>query len=195
MPSRVLIVIGHPDPSPSRFCRALAAAYRDGALDAGHEVREIDIAGMEVPLLRSKAMFEHGEIPPVIARAQEDILWAQHLMIIYPLWLGDVPALFKGFLEQVFRPGFAFTGDTSKGKWKKRLAGRTAHLAVTMGMPSIFYRVVYRAHSVKSLRENVLAFVGIRTVQTSLIGMVEADNTKAHEIWLAHMRGFGHEAS
>ena len=33
--------------------------------------------------------------------------WAQHLVLMFPLWLGDMPALMKAFLEQVARPGLA----------------------------------------------------------------------------------------
>lgn len=42
------------------------------------------------------------------SRCQASIRQADHLVIIHPLWLGSVPALLKGFLEQVFHPGFAF---------------------------------------------------------------------------------------
>jgi putative NADPH-quinone reductase len=44
---------------------------------------------------------------------------------------------------------------------------------VTMGMPSLFYQLYYRSHSVRSLARNILAFVGIKPVRVSLIGNVE----------------------
>jgi putative NADPH-quinone reductase len=34
-----------------------------------------------------------GEPSTAVARAQADVAWAEHLVISYPLWLGDVPAL------------------------------------------------------------------------------------------------------
>jgi putative NADPH-quinone reductase len=107
-----------------------------------------------------------------LRQAQDDISWAQHLVIFFPLWLGDMPALFKGFLEQVARPGFAFGGDRNNPMAKKLLAGRSARVVVTMGMPALLYRVYFRAHSIKSLKRNVLRFVGIRPVRETLIGMV-----------------------
>lgn len=54
MPRRILIIIGHPDPGPKRLCRALAASYADGARSAGHEVRLVDVATIDFPLLRTK---------------------------------------------------------------------------------------------------------------------------------------------
>ena len=57
---RILIIVGHPDPDPSRLCRALADAYTEGAERAGHTVRRIDIATLEFPLLRTMEEFEHA---------------------------------------------------------------------------------------------------------------------------------------
>lgn len=79
----------------------------------------------------------------------------------FPLWLGDMPALLKGFLEQVARPGFAFSGEGENPLARKELAGRTARVVVTMGMPTLMYRWYFRAHSIKSLERNILGFLGI----------------------------------
>jgi putative NADPH-quinone reductase len=108
MGRRILILLGHPDPAPERLCRALAEAYAEGARSAGHDVRLIDLAKLDFTLLRTKDEFEKSAPSAVIKQAQDDMVWAQHLVIIYPLWLGTMPALLKGFFEQVGRPGFAF---------------------------------------------------------------------------------------
>lgn len=59
-------------------------------------------------LLRTKDEFEKYLPPDSIKQAQEAIGWADHLVIRYPIWLGAMSALLKDFLEQVFRPRFAF---------------------------------------------------------------------------------------
>ena len=118
MARRISIVQGHPDPSGGRLCHALADAYAGGAEGAGHEVRRVEVARLEFPLLRTQAEFEAGAAPPEIQIAQA-IHWAEHLVIVYPLWLGTMPALLKGFLEQAFRPGFAFDPG-AMGLWDKR---------------------------------------------------------------------------
>ena len=71
------------------------------------------------------------------------------------------------------RPGFAFAHGKGKGLPKKLLTGRSARIVVTMGMPSLFYRLYYRSHSVRSLARNILGFVGFKPVRVSLIGNVE----------------------
>ena len=64
--------------------------------------------------------------------------WAQHLLIIHPLWIGSMPALLQAFFEQALRPGFAMSRD-AKGGWSKLLSGRGARVVVTMGMPAFIY--------------------------------------------------------
>lgn len=190
---RITIIDGHPDPDPARFVHALAACYAEGALSAGHAVRRIDVAALDFDLVGSRRDWEGQASPPDIAEAQEDILWADHLVILYPLWLGDVPARLKGFFEQVFRPGFAFV-PREAGFPEKKLKGRSAHIVVTMGMPAIFYRFVYGAHSVKSLERNILKFVGIAPVHSSLIGNIDNAPAKRAE-WLETLATMGRTAA
>jgi len=192
MRTRIALVQGHPDPGTPRFCHALAAAYEAAALAAGHEVRRIDVARLEFPLLRTSADWESAPPCDAIRRAQETLAWAEHLVIVFPLWLGDVPALLKGFFEQALRPGFAI-GSAAPGRfWKKLLKGRSARLIVTMGMPAFFYRVYYRAHSVRSLKRNVLEFCGVSPVRSSLIGTV--DSATARQSALAKVQALGRSA-
>lgn len=87
------------------------------------------------------------------------------------------------------RPGFAFRYREG-GLPEKKLKGRTAHIVVTMGMPAVFYRVFYGAHSLKSLERNILKFVGIAPSRRSIIGNVEGDND-IREYWLERMATTG----
>jgi putative NADPH-quinone reductase len=189
----IAIIQGHPDPAGGHFGHALADAYAEAAAAAGHAVRRIDIAQLEFPLLRTQADWQDGATPPALRGAQEAVAWADHLLIVFPLWLGDMPGLVKGFFEQLMRPGFAIAKSGGATMWKKLLKGKSARVVVTMGMPAFFYRVVYRAHSVKSLERNVLSFCGISPVRTTLIGTVEG-RRGAREDWLARMRKYGKEA-
>ena len=191
MSRRILLIQGHPDPAPSRLCRALADAYAAGTNAGGHEIHRIDVATIDFPLLRTKRDFEQEPPLPAIMQAQESLAWAEHVVILYPLWLGAMPALLKGFLEQVFRPGFAFSGATNKGLWKRNLKGRSARVIVTMGMPALIYRWVFGAHSLKSLERNILRFAGFGPVKDTLIGRVEGASEARHRRWLDNMRRLG----
>jgi putative NADPH-quinone reductase len=191
MSKNILIIDGHPDADRERFIHALADAYAAGAEQARHQVRRVELATLDFPLLRSRAQWTDGAPPPAIVEAQAAIAWAEHLVILYPLWLGDMPALLKGFLEQVARPGFALAEGTAP---RPLLRGRSARLVVTMGMPAFFYRFYFGAHSVKSFERNILKLVGIKPVDHSLIGSVEGDPA-AREKWLDTMLQLGMAAA
>lgn len=188
---RILIVQGHPDAAGGHLCHALADAYADAAGMAGHELRRVDVARLDFPLLRSQHDWTDGALPAALLPVQHDILWANHLLFLFPLWLGDMPALLKGFLEQVARPGFAFKPGKGGPFGAKGLSGRSARVVVTMGMPALVYRYVFRAHSIKSLERNVLGFVGIAPVHETLIGMVEGLDETAKTRWFEKLRKLG----
>lgn len=193
MPERVLIIDGHPDRNGGRLCHALADAYRSGCEAAGHEVRLIKVADVNFPLIRTQQEFESGQIPATIKQAQEAFQWCSHMLIVYPLWLGALPSLLKGFFEQVFRPGFAFDPN-AKGWPKGNLAGRSARIVVTMGMPGWVYRWFFGAHSLKSLERNILKFAGIKPVRETIYGMVEAASDATRAGWLAELKELGRKA-
>ncbi|TPJ81215.1 MULTISPECIES: NAD(P)H-dependent oxidoreductase [unclassified Mesorhizobium] len=195
MSRRILVLIGHPDPSPDRLCRALASAYAEAAEAAGHAVREIDLASLDIPFLRTMQEFEHGSIPGSLREAADAVVWAEHLVFVFPLWLGTVPAMLKAFLEQVMRPGTAFAyPEQGEGFAKSLLRGRSARLIVTMGMPAAVYRIWFLSHGIAGVRRGILNFVGIRPVRETLLGMVANASDVKRASWLKQMQRLGARA-
>lgn len=189
---RILLIQGHPDPHERHLSHALADAYAQGAAQAGHAVRRVEVSQLSFALLRSQKEWEEGAVPDALRPAQEDIAWCDHMVFFFPLWLGDMPAVLKGFLEQVARPDFAFERkDGGMGLAHKKLKGRSARVVVTMGMPALVYRWYFRAHSVRSLERNILGYVGIGPVRETLIGLV--GNFKAGDAarWLRRLGRLG----
>lgn len=194
--SRIFILQGHPDAGTPHLAHALAEAYREGALAAGHEVRLLEAARLDFPLLRDPAAWVRGEpLPPGLEPAREALLWCEHLVLLFPLWLGDMPALLKGLLEQLARPGIAFDKESRNPFMAKALGGRSARIVCTMGMPALVYRWYYRAHSLHSLERNILGFVGFAPVRATLIGGVGELGEAGARRWLAKLRALGSEAA
>ncbi|MDM0078607.1 NAD(P)H-dependent oxidoreductase [Variovorax sp. J2P1-59] len=194
MAKHILIILGHPDASARHFCHALSRAYEDGAISGGHTVESIDLGRMDFPLLRSKRDWDEDAAPESLRQAQLSIKRADHLVIVYPLWLGGMPALLKGFLEQVLRPdiGFSVDGTVVHGR---PLEGRSARVVVTMGMPAFIYRWYFGAHSLKSLRSNILGFLGVAPVRKTLIGTIESLSDARRGEWLKRLQRLGRDAS
>jgi putative NADPH-quinone reductase len=176
MPKRILVINGHPDTREERFCSALAKTYAESASQAGHQVRRIDVGALSFPLL---VRFEEFQTPvdnADIRKAQADILWAQHLVFIHPLWLGAMPAMLKAFLERVACGGFGFDSGTA-GNPKRALAGKSARLIVTMGMPAVAFRVVFGAYGEKAFARGILRLSGVWPVRKTYFGAVELSET------------------
>jgi putative NADPH-quinone reductase len=188
---KILIVDGHPDPRDDRYVHALSRAYQEGAKNGGHAVRVLELGLLKFPWLRTSDDFRTGTPPPVIRKAQLALAWADHIVIHYPLWLGSMPALLKAFLEQVLRPGFAFADGTGRGLPKKLLTGRSARVVVTMGMPGPFYRLFYRAHSLKSLERNILGLAGFAPVRSLVIGGIDGLTKRDRRRKLDQVRDLG----
>lgn len=194
MTRRIAIIQGHPDPSAERFGRALAAAYARGAVSGGHETQIVEVATLDFSPLRTRREFEEGTPPDDIRRAQETLAWADHWAIFYPLWFGDAPALFKAFVEQAFRPGFALRYRPS-GLPEGLLKGKSARLVVTMGMPAFVYQWFFFAHGLRNLKRNVLSYSGVSPIRATLIGSAKALDEATAQRWLARCEELGRQAN
>jgi putative NADPH-quinone reductase len=194
MSANILILNGHPDPASKGLCHAIAEAYAEGAREGGHAVSRLDVARLEFGFLRTQDAFEHEPPPPDIVRAQEAVKSATHLVVIFPLWMGDMPALLKAFLEQTLRPGFAYS-YRPKGLPVMHLKGRSARVIVTMGMPAFVYRWYFRAHGLKSLERNILRFVGFAPVRDTIVGNLADVPRGVIEDHLRRIRKLGRAAA
>lgn len=154
--SNILIIQGHPDTQKNHLCHELISSYISGAEIADHSIKLYNIASIEFPLLRSKEDWEKGKegTPENLKEIQEALMESDHIVIIYPLWLGTMPALLKGFLEQLLRPGVAIT--YKKGYPQGLLENKSAHIIITMGMPALVYRFFFFSHSLRCLKRNIL---------------------------------------
>lgn len=184
MGTRIVLIQGHPDYRRPHLCHALAQAYVEGALAAGHEVEIVEPARLNFPVLTSPAEWAHGSPPPQLAAAQEAILRADHLVLFYPLWMGDMPALLKGFIEQIARPGFALGHP-----------GRSARVVVSMGMPAPVFRWGYGGHSIRVWRRNVFGRAGIRPLRTTLVGRANELTPQRAASWCERLRRLGETAN
>lgn len=152
----VLIVSAHPEP------RSLTNALRDVAVEQlrsdGHVVcvtdlyaanwkSEVDRADfpalpstrrLRVPEASGDA-FAAGALTEDVVQQQDSLLWADALILAFPLWWFSMPAILKGWIDRVYAYGFAYgVGEHSDTRWgdrygEGRLAGKRAMLIVTAG--------------------------------------------------------------
>jgi putative NADPH-quinone reductase len=182
---KILVILGQPH--RHSYGGALAGAYAAGAREAGAEVREIfvDELGFN-PCATSPAEGEQG-----VKSAQEAIRWADHLVFVYPIWWGTIPAVLKGFFERVFTPGFAVHWHENSPRWDKLLTGRSARLIATMNTPGWIYRWVFGQPGHRTMKRTILGFCGIRPVRITEIGPVRGSSEARRKRWLEAVRALG----
>lgn len=191
MAQKILVIDGHPDPDRARLCHTLADAYLEGAIQAGKETRLITIADTPVELLRTARDFALPASDERTKSAQADLIWADHVVLIFPLWLGGAPALLHAFLERVACGGFF--AETSGPGIRSKFKGKSARLIVTMGMPAMIYRLIFRAHGVKNITQGVLGFAGFAPIRTTLFGAIESVSAKERGARIARVGALGRE--
>lgn len=154
--SNVLIVHAHPEPL------SLTSSLKDVAVrtleSQGHVVEVSDLYGMKWKVVadqddfseprhperlhyssESRYAFTRGTQAPDVKAEQEKLLWADAVIMSFPLWWYSAPAILKGWIERVYAAGFAYgTGRHGGEHWGDRfgegvLAGRRAMVMVSIG--------------------------------------------------------------
>lgn len=114
---KILVVLGHPD--PGSLNHAIARAVCDDMRDAGHDVVFRDLYAERFdPLLFAGEIPKDADIPEPIQSHCRDLCSADGLVIVHPNWWGQPPAILKGWIDRVFRPGITYRfadGDTGAG--------------------------------------------------------------------------------
>ncbi len=103
---RILMVYG--TPKAISFCHALGDAYAQAARGEGHVVRIIKLGELDFDPILHHGYDQTQTLEADLLDAQRQIHWAEHLVFVYPVWWGGLPALLTGFFDRVLMPGFAF---------------------------------------------------------------------------------------
>ena len=186
---KILIINGHPD--AESFNAALANAYKQGAMRSHAEVRELRLRELIFNLNLEFGYRKRIELEPDLLKAQELIKWAEHLVWVFPVWWGSVPALLKGFLDRTFLPGFAYQKREHSLLLDGLLKGKTARIISTIDQPAWYYRLVYARPTFHAMKKLTLELCGIKPVKTTLIGPIRLSKESFRESWLQRVERLG----
>lgn len=189
MPRKILMIFGQPQ--RKSYGGALAQAYVTGAREAGAEVKELYLGELQFDVCASQNHHPPAGLEPDLAQAQAAITWADHLVFVYPIWWGTIPALLKGFIERVFLPGFAVNFRENSPLWDKLLKGRSAHLIVTLNTPSWVYRWYFGRPGHNTMKKTILEFCGIKPVRITEVGPIKNSTEAKRQKWLGQVHDMG----
>jgi NAD(P)H dehydrogenase (quinone) len=179
----ILIVYAHPEP------KSFNGAMKDLAVSVltqqGHQVKVSDLYEMKFKALADHEDFAELDYPEFlkekteqnvssekvklaqdIVAEQEKLLWADVLILQFPLWCFSLPAIMKGWVDRVFTTGFSFGGG--KLYDKGGLKGKKAMLALTVGEPASRYSQTKLNEDIEkilfAINHEILYFVGMEVL-------------------------------
>lgn len=193
MTRKIFIWVAHP--RATSFCSGLADAYQAGAEAGGATVRRMDLNDM-----RFDPYFEGygADVPALEADLvtwQENIAWADHLMIVHPYWWGAMPARAKAVLDRALTSGFAFKYHARGMGWDRLLTGRTADALITSDTPTLIDTLFYLKPPRRVIRNQVLKFCGIKPRKVVQFGSVKLAEDAKRARWIERARTMGRTAA
>lgn len=188
---KILIINGHPD--KESFCFALAESYKKGADLSRADCKLVHLIDLDFNPILTFGYRIISELEPDLVKMQQEILAADHLVLVYPNWWSTFPALLKGFIDRVFVPNFAFKYRENSLFWDKLLAGKTARMIVTMDTPKLYYFLMNINAGHNAMRIGVLEFCGIKPVKITSFAPVKSSDAVKRKKWLAEVEELGKE--
>lgn len=185
----ILIINGHP--RKGSFSAALADAYRRGAAQSNATIDQLNLYDLEFDLNLKYGYTKRMELEPDLVDAQKRLKWADHLVWIYPVWWGSVPALMKGFLDRVLTPGYAFNKIEGSYKWNQYFKGKSARLICTLDQPPLYYHLVFFAPSHRAMTGLTMKFIGVKKVRATAFGTMRLSTEARRKKWLVKVEKLG----
>lgn len=189
---KILVFLGHPN--SDSYSGRVATAYEQSARNAGHEVERLNIADLHFDPNLKMGYKVIQELEPDLKMVQDKILWAEHIVFVYPNWWCTMPALMKGMFDRMWLPGFAFNFDKVTKKLIQRLKGKTARVIIVAGTHSPLKTWWKFGDFTNEIAHGILGFSGIKTKVTAL-GPSERVLPAKLEGWIVQVEKLASQAS
>jgi putative NADPH-quinone reductase len=175
------IVVLNGNPKSSSYCQHLGDRYEINASEH-FDIRRFNLSNMEFNPSLDCGYDARQELEPCLADFQKAILWADHIVIITPIWWGGLPAKLKGLFDRTFSPGFSFKYEGNNPLPLPLLKGKTSRIIVTMDAPSD-YAEEQAAPALAQLDLYTLQFCGVEKAEITLFGSIIASNAEDKLHW------------
>lgn len=190
---KTLIVYYHPH--EGSFCSAILEAVENGLARGGHEHHTIHLEkdGFD-PVMRESdlAAFVHAGrfgahglegADPTALRYMKKMRWAEHVVMIFPIWWMTMPAMVKGFVDKVIFPGIVYKMDG--GKLVSLLSSlKQVTIITTMNTPADVYKDMFDNSIEGSLIKGTFNQIGIHDIRWISLNMVKQVGDEKRWVWL-----------
>jgi len=183
---KVSVILGHPD--KESFNHAVAETVVKALRDNNHDVLFHDLYQEGFPpLLTPQEIPRDAPLPPIIARHCAEISEADGIIIIHPNWWGQPPAILKGWVDRVLRPGVAYTfaeGDSGVGELIGLLKAGLVLVFNTSNTPAERELTVYGDPLEILWKNNMLISCGVKSFYRKNFGAIVTSTPKQRQKWL-----------
>ena len=195
MTSKIVILDGHP--AAESLARSLADSYGAAAGTAGHDVRLHHLKDMSFDMDFGVNRTRYGkELEPDLAQFMEDMKWAEHVVITFPMWWGNMPAKLKGLFDRALLPGIAYDprNPLRTGQPAPLFGGRSCRVMITGDTPGWVQRWIFGNALQRHLKAQILGFIGLKPVQITYLGGIKDAKPEAIATHLKTAETLGKQA-
>ena len=186
----VLVVLAHPD--RRSFNHAIAEAATRALCDAGHRVVFHDLCREQFPPdLPPQEIPDGGPLPPLVAQHCRELSGSDGVVLVHPNWWGQPPAILKGWVDRVFRPGVAYRfeeADGGEGVPIGLLAARAAIVFNTSNTPPERERAVFQDPLETIWKNCIFGLCGVKTFRRRMFGVVVTSSPQQRARWLREVQ-------
>jgi NAD(P)H dehydrogenase (quinone) len=186
----VLVILAHPNSQSFNHAIAKTAATR--LRQNGHEVVLHDLYAEQFdPLLPVREIASQTSLPPEIERHCSEISRADGIIIVHPNWWGQPPAILKGWVDRVMRPGVAYQfveGDKGEGVPVGLLQALAAVVFNTANTPLQREREVFGDPLEVLWKNCIFDLCGIRAFYREMFGVVVTSTNEERQNWLKRVK-------
>ncbi len=187
---RISIILAHPD--AGSFNHAIAQTVVESLTRLGHRPVLHDLYAEQFdPVLPALEIPKAADLPEVVARHCEEIASAEGIIIVHPNWWGQPPAILKGWIDRVLRPGITYKfleGDQGEGIPVGLLKAKTALVFNTSNtFPEREQRVF--GDPLETLWKNcILNFCGVEVFDRRMFSVMVTSTPEQRQAWLGEVR-------
>jgi NAD(P)H dehydrogenase (quinone) len=183
---RVSVILGHPH--PGSFNHAIAGTVTRALAENGHRVLFHDLyaEGFD-PILPSGEIPRDAPLDPVIAAHCAEIASAGGIVIIHPDWWGQPPAILKGWVDRVIRPGVAYRfleGDSGEGVPEGLLIAKAALVLNTSNTPRERELAAFGDPLERLWRDCIFSLCGVPVFHRRMFSVVVTSTGEERRRWL-----------
>ena len=187
---RVSIILAHPD--PQSFNHAIAACALAELQRQKHQVILHDLYAEKFdPMLPAGEIPKGAFVPPEVDVHCQEIAQADGIIIVHPNWWGQPPAILKGWIDRVIRPGVAYQfleGDQGDGVPVGLLKARAALVFNTSNTP-LEREIRVFGDPLETLWKNcIFRLCGVEVVQREIFTVIVTSTLEQRQAWLAQVR-------